>query len=112
MAFASPSKYKEVLDLFKGEDLDVLQEFVRLDNDDRKDDSQRFMTWFALAGMVFYPLIVVVCDLVQLDHASDLVSNMADMYFVSVSAIVMTFFGANAWTKMRRPPSKQQKTND
>lgn len=92
--------------MFEGKDLDTLQEFLRMDNDDRKDDSQRFMTWFALAGMVFYPLIVVICDLVQLDHASDLVAGMADMYFVSVSAIVMTFYGANAWSKVKRPKTK------
>ena len=86
----------------------MIQEFVRLDNEDRKDDSQRLMTWFALLGMVLYPLIVVLCDALDLDKASNLVSDMSDMYFVSVSAIVMTFFGANAWARVKRlkPGSK------
>ena len=106
MPSTSPSKYKDILDTFKKEDLDTLKEFVQLDNDDRKDDSQRLMTWFALFGMVFYPLIVVFCDLVQLDHASDLVSNMSDMYFISVSAIVMSFFGANVVARIKRPRPK------
>ena len=110
MPSTPPSKYKDILETFKREDLDILKEFVQLDNDDRKDDSQRLMTWFALAGMVFYPLIVVFCDLVQLDHASDLVSNMSDMYFVSVSAIVMAFFGANAVARIKRAKPRSPDT--
>lgn len=102
MAFANPSKYKEIL-RFNKEDIELMQEFIKLDNEDRKDDSQRLMTWFCLLGMVLYPLIVVLCDAFSLDKASDLVSEMSDMYFISVSAIVMTFFGTNAWSRVKRP---------
>lgn len=81
-----------------------------MDNEDLKDDSQRMMTWFALAGMVLYPVIVVVCDALGLDKASNLVSEMSDMYFVSVSAIVMAFFGANAWSKIGRKTPEPKDT--
>lgn len=100
MARLNPPVYKEIIDRYKPEDIAIVQEFVRMDNEDRKDDAQRYMTWFALAGMILYPVLVVICDAYGLDKASDLVSGMSDMYFVSVSAIVMAFFGANAWTKI------------
>lgn len=90
----------------------MIQGFLRLDNEDRKDDSQRWMTWFALTGMIIYPLVVVACDALNLDKASNLVSDMADMYFVSVSAIVMAFYGANAWTSTRRPKLDQDNTKE
>lgn len=90
----------------------MIQGFLRLDNEDRKDDSQRWMTWFALTGMILYPLVVVTCDALDLDKASNLVSDMADMYFVSVSAIVMAFYGANAWTSTRRPKPSQDNTKE
>lgn len=112
MASFNPSKYKDIVTSLNAEDISLIQEFLRLDNDDRKDDSQRWMTWFALTGMILYPLVVVTCDALNLDKASNLVSDMADMYFVSVSAIVMAFYGANAWTSTRRPKPSQDSTKE
>lgn len=112
MARLNPPVYKEIIDRYKPEDMAIVQEFVRMDNEDRKDDAQRYMTWFALAGMVLYPVLVVICDACGLDKASDLVSGMSDMYFVSVSAIVMAFFGANAWTKIDRHKKSTPDTHE
>lgn len=112
MASFNPSKYKDIVTSLNAEDISLVQEFLRLDNEDRKDDSQRWMTWFALTGMILYPLVVVICDALNLDKASNLVSDMADMYFVSVSAIVMAFYGANAWTSTRRPKPNQDNTKE
>lgn len=112
MASFNPSKYKDIVTNLNAEDISLIQEFLRLDNEDRKDDSQRWMTWFALTGMILYPLVVVTCDALNLDKASNLVSDMADMYFVSVSAIVMAFYGANAWTSTRRPKPSQDNTKE
>ena len=112
MASFNPSKYKDIVTSLNAEDISLVQEFLRLDNEDRKDDSQRWMTWFALTGMILYPLVVVTCDALNLDKASTLVSDMADMYFVSVSAIVMAFYGANAWTSTRRSKPSQDDTKE
>lgn len=95
-------KYDTIIKRYSANDISTLREFIMLDNEDRKDDSQRLMTWFALAGMVFYPVLVVICDALNLDKASALVSDMADLYFISVSAIVMAFYGTNAWSKVGR----------
>jgi hypothetical protein len=33
---------------------------VRFENEDKKEDAQRNMAWFALAGMLLYPFAVVL----------------------------------------------------
>lgn len=77
--------------------LDYVTKLTRLDNEDRRDDQHRRMTWFALSGLIVYPTLVMFTDFVQLDKASDLISDMSNIYFPSVSAIVMTLFGASAY---------------
>lgn len=78
-------------------DLEYVTRLTRLDNEDRKDDQHRRMAWFALSGLVVYPILVMITDAVQLDKASQLISDMSTIYFPSVSAIVMTLFGASAY---------------
>jgi hypothetical protein len=48
--------------------------------------------------MLLYPFAVVLADLINLDGASKILGDMAATYFVSVAAIVMGFFGANAYS--------------
>ena len=50
---------------------------IRLENEDKREDAQRNMAWFALAGMLLYPFAVVV----------------------SVAAIVAAFYGTQAYSK-------------
>jgi hypothetical protein len=76
-------------------------EFKRkeLDDQDAMRDAQRKMAWFAMFGMLLYPLAVVLADLVGLDQASKILGDMAATYFVSVAAIVAAFFGTQAYSK-------------
>jgi len=76
-------------------------EFKRkeLDDQDAMRDAQRKMAWFALFGMLLYPLAVVLANLIGLDQASKILGDMAATYFVSVAAIVAAFFGTQAYSK-------------
>jgi len=76
-------------------------EFKRkeLDDQDAMRDAQRKMAWFALFGMLLYPLAVVLANLIGLDQASTILGDMAATYFVSVAAIVAAFFGTQAYSK-------------
>ena len=38
------------------EELDMDERMMRLDNEDKKQDAQRNMAWFALGGMLCIPL--------------------------------------------------------
>ena len=70
-----------------------------MENEDKKQDAQRNMAWFALAGMLLYPFAVVISVLIGLDQAAKILGDMAAVYFVSVAAIVAAFYGKEALAK-------------
>ena len=74
-------------------------EFKRkeLEDADAMRDAQRSMAWFALFGMLLYPFAVVLASYFNLENAASVLGSMAATYFVSVAAIVMAFFGAQAY---------------
>ena len=45
---------------------------LRLENEDKKEDAQRYMIWFLLIGMLLYPLLVIVCSYINLETAAKL----------------------------------------
>ena len=49
------------------EEFEMDQKLVRLENEDKKEDAQRHMAWFALFGMLLYPALVVVSVYTGLD---------------------------------------------
>jgi hypothetical protein len=69
----------------------------KMEDADAQRDSQRRMAWFALFGMLLYPAGIFTCDLFGLATAANLLSDIAPTYFVAISALVMGFFGANAY---------------
>lgn len=71
----------------------------RVENEDKKEDAQRGMAWFALAGMLLYPFAVVLANLIGLDAAPNILGDMAPTYFVSVAAIVAAFYAKEGYTK-------------
>ena len=67
-----------------------------MENEDKKQDAQRQMAWFALWGMLLYPFAVVLAIWLGLDQAGSILGDMAAVYFVSVAAIVAAFYGKEA----------------
>ena len=68
----------------------------KMEDEDAKRDAQRNMTWFALSGMVLYPMSIFLCTLLGMDTAAMLIADIANIYVVSVSALVGAYFGFNA----------------
>lgn len=68
----------------------------RMEDEDAKRDAQRNMTWFALSGMVLYPAAIIIASITGLDTAAGLIADIANIYVVSVSALVGAYFGFNA----------------
>ena len=83
------------------EEFEMDQKLVRLENEDKRQDAQRYMAWFALAGMLLYPSGVVFALLIGLEQAAKILGDMAPTYFVSVAAIVAAFFGKEAYVKSK-----------
>ena len=83
------------------EEFEMEQKLIQLENEDKKQDAQRNMAWFALGGMLLYPFAVVVAELIGLGNASKTLGDMAPTYFVSVAAIVAAFYGKEALGKKK-----------
>ena len=83
------------------EEFEMDQKLMRMENEDKKEDAQRHMAWFALFGMLLYPSLVVVSVFTGLEKAATVLGDMAPTYFVSVAAIVAAFFGKEAYVKSK-----------
>ena len=68
----------------------------KMEDADAKRDAQRRMTWFALAGMVLYPVAILIASLLGLDTAAGLIADIATVYVVAVSGVTAAYFGFNA----------------
>ena len=86
------------------EEQELYLEFRRkeLEDADAMRDAQRSMAWFALFGMLLYPAIVLIANIIGMDQAAKILGDMAAVYFVSVAAIVAAFFGAQAVGKAKK----------
>ena len=101
------------------EELEMDEKMLRLqdmksdmENEDKKQDAQRNMAWFALFGMLLYPFSVVLAIWLGLVQAGEILGDMAAVYFVSVAAIVAAFYGkeAIAASKKNSVTATQKKT--
>lgn len=99
------------------EELDMDERMLRLqdmksdmENEDKKQDAQRNMAWFALFGMLLYPALVVFSIWYELSQAAEVLGDMAPTYFVSVAAIVAAFYGKEALSARRGDSVKVSQT--
>ena len=79
-------------------------EFKRkeLEDADAMRDAQRTMAWYSLYGMLLYPLLVIVTNLLGFENAGKILGDMAGVYFIAVAGIVAAFFGAQAMTNKKK----------
>ena len=68
----------------------------KMEDADAKRDAQRRMTWFALAGMVLYPLGIILATMHGYSEAAGLIADIATVYVVAVSGVTAAYFGFNA----------------
>jgi hypothetical protein len=97
------------------QELAMYLEFKRreLEDQDAQRDAMRKMTWFALWGMLLYPVTIVIASWLNVDDAATIIGNIAPTYFVAISALVAAFFGANAYSSSKKseaavPPPPMQ----
>ena len=78
------------------------ERMLQIENEDKRQDAQRNMAWFALFGMLLYPFAIILARVVGLEGASGLLKDIAPTYFVSVAAIVAAFYGKEALTANKK----------
>ena len=83
------------------EEMLAMERMLKIENDDKKEDQIRAMAWFALFGMLLYPVGIIAAAFFGLEMAASLLSDIAPTYFVAISALVAAFFGASAYTKTK-----------
>jgi FtsH-binding integral membrane protein len=85
------------------EEYDMHLEFKRkeLEDQDAQRDAIRKMAWFALIGLLVYPIGIAVTSAFGMDTASQLIADIAPTYFASIAVLVSAFFGADALTKKK-----------
>ena len=86
------------------EEMEMHLEFRRkeLEDQDAQRDAIRKMAWFALWGMLIYPIGIVIADIVGYETTGQLLADIAPTYFVAISALVAAFFGADALVKRKK----------
>jgi hypothetical protein len=73
----------------------------KMEDEDAQRDSIRKMAWFALFGLLLYPIGILVCDLLGLATAAGLIADIAPTYFASIAVLVSAFFGSTAISKRK-----------
>ena len=83
------------------EEQSMYLEFKRkeLEDKDAQRDAIRKMAWFALTGLLVYPIGILVADIFGMDNAAKLIADIAPTYFASIAVLVSAFFGADALSK-------------
>lgn len=66
-------------------------------DEDLKRNAERRFTGFALAGMLLYPLVILLASWLGLDKAATLVTDIASVYVIAASGVVAAFMGFNAY---------------
>ena len=79
-------------------------EFKRkeLEDADAMRDAQRTMAWYSLYGMLLYPFLVIMANVLGFETAGKILGDMAGVYFIAVAGIVAAFFGAQAMTNKKK----------
>ena len=86
------------------EEMEMDLEFKRkeLEDADARRDAMRKMTWFALLGMLLYPLGILITSMLGYENTAKIIGDIAPTYFVAISALVAAYFGANAYADKKK----------
>jgi hypothetical protein len=90
------------------EEMDIIERIIELESRkakekdrDRREDAMRGMAWFALFGMLLYPITIMITSWLSLESAATIIGDIAPTYFVAIAGLVATFFGTQAYANKR-----------
>ena len=66
---------------------------MQIEDENSKRDQQRKMVWFSLAGLLLYPVMIILCNLLGQEVAANNLTAIAPTYCIAVVGIVTAFFG-------------------
>jgi len=66
---------------------------MQIEDENSKRDQQRKMVWFSLAGLLLYPVMIIICNILGQEVAANNLTAIAPTYCIAVVGIVTAFFG-------------------
>ncbi len=78
-------------------ELMMKERLVRLENQDKKEDQQRYMVWFSALSVTAF-IVVLMLPVVPLDRVDHL-SSIASTWVISNMGIIGAFIASNAFKK-------------
>ena len=66
---------------------------MQIEDENSKRDQQRKMVWFSLAGLLLYPVMIIMCNILGQEVAANNLTAIAPTYCIAVVGIVTAFFG-------------------
>ena len=79
------------------QELMMKERMVRLENQDKKEDQQRYMVWFSALAVTVY-IIVLMTPIVPLERLDHL-SSIGSTWVISNMGIIGAFIASNAFVK-------------
>ena len=79
------------------QELQMRERMIRLENQDKKEDQQRYMVWFSAISVTIF-IIVLMLPIVPLDRVDHL-SNIAQTWVISNMGIIGAFIASNAFKR-------------
>ena len=83
------------------EELEIEEKKLRLENNNAKDDQQRYMVWFSALSVTAF-IVVLMLPIVPLDRLN-MLSSIASTWVISNMGIIGAFIASNAFAKKNTP---------
>ncbi len=79
------------------QELMMKERMIKLENQDKKEDQQRYMVWFSALAVTAYIIILMtpIVPLERLDH----LSSIGSTWVISNMGIIGAFIASNAFVK-------------
>jgi preprotein translocase subunit SecY len=79
------------------QELMLKERMMRLENQDKKEDQQRYMVWFSAISVTLF-IVVLMLPVVPLDRVDHL-SSIASTWVISNMGIIGAFIAGNAFSR-------------
>ena len=76
--------------------LDVLNKRLTIQDADAKRNLERKLVTMSAFGLILYPLVIILASWLGLDQAASLVTDVASVFVVASSGIIVGYMGVNA----------------
>ena len=79
------------------QELQMRERMIRLENQDKKEDQQRYMVWFSAIAVTAY-IVILMTPIVPLERLNHL-SSIGSTWVISNMGIIGAFIASNAFIK-------------